>query len=136
MSFGNLGDRLSQIKKDVASSGKFGGMVDEKVNALLEDYSNAVESLKTFGMKVGKLRLEMGLFPQISTSFRGSVDDLDPVKIQALLDASADKKLLTAILSAMLTVIRIRDIVDLKNSQSVVLDVTLGIPPKVTVELE
>jgi hypothetical protein len=136
MNFGNIADKIAKAKGDIVSSEKFAGLLDEKINSLLGEYSQAVESLKALGFKVGKLHLEMGILPQISTSIRGSIDDLDPVKIQKMLDDNPDKKLLTAILSALLTVFRIREMVDLRNSKDVVLDVTLGVPPKVSVVLQ
>jgi hypothetical protein len=136
MNFGNIADKITKAKGDIVSSGKFAGLLDDKINSLLGEYSQAVESLKALGFKVGKLHLEMGILPQISTSIRGSIDDIDPVKVQEIMDGNPDKKLLAAILSALLTVFRIRDMVDLKSSKDVVLDVTLGVPPKVSVDLQ
>jgi hypothetical protein len=136
MNFGNIADKIAKAKGDIASGERFSGLLDEKINSLLGEYSQAMESLKALGLKVGKIHLEMGILPQISTSIRGSIDDLDPVKVQKMLDDNPDRKLLTAILTALLTVFRIRDLVDLKSTKDVVLDVTLGVPPKVSVNLE
>jgi hypothetical protein len=136
MNFGNIAEKIAKVKGDIASNEKLGGFLDDKINSLLGEYAQAVDLLQTLGLKVGKIRLEMGILPQISTTIRGSINDLDPAKIQLLLDANTEKKLLTAILSALLTVIRIRDIVDLKSSKEVVLDITLGVPPKVSVDLQ
>jgi hypothetical protein len=133
MNFGNLADKLT---KGIASNEKLAGLLDEKINMLLGEYSQAVSTLQTLGLTVGKIRVEMGLLPQVSTTIRGSINDLDPEKIQKLLDSNPDKKLLNAILSALLTLVRIREVVDLKTSKDVVLDVTLGVPPKVSAQLE
>jgi hypothetical protein len=133
MNFGNLTDKLT---KGITSNDKLAGLLDEKINLLLSEYSQTVSTLQTLGLTVGKIRVEMGLLPQVSTTIRGSVNDLDPEKIQKLLDSNPDKKLLNAILSALLTLVRIREVVDLKDSKDVVLDVTLGVPPKVSAQLE
>jgi hypothetical protein len=133
MNLGNLTDKLT---KGITSNEKLAGLLDEKINMLLAEYSQAVSSLQTLGLVVGKIRVEMGLLPQVSTTIRGSINDLDPDKIQKLLDSNSDKKLLSAILSALLTLVRIRQVVDLKDSKNVVLDVTLGVPPKVSAQLE
>jgi hypothetical protein len=133
MNLGNLTDKLT---KGITSNDKIAGLLDEKINMLLGEYSQTVSTLQTLGLDVGKIRVEMGLLPQVSTTIRGSVNDLDPEKIQKVLDSNPDKKLLNAILSALLTLVRIREVVDLKNSKDVVLDVTLGMPPKVSAQLE
>jgi hypothetical protein len=133
MNLGNLTDKLT---KGIGSNEKLAGLLDEKINMLLGEYSQAVSTLQTLGLVVGKIRVEMGLLPQVSTTIRGSINDLDPEKIQKLLDSNPDKKLLNAILSALQTLVRIRQVVDLKNSKDVVLDVTLGVPPKVSAQLE
>jgi hypothetical protein len=133
MNLGNLTDKLT---KGITSNEKLAGLLDEKINMLLAEYSQAVSTLQTLGLVVGKIRVEMGLLPQVSTTIRGSINDLDPDKIQKLLDSNSDKKLLSAILSALLTLVRIRQVVDLKDSKNVVLDVTLGVPPKVSAQLE
>jgi hypothetical protein len=133
MNFGNLTDKLA---KGITSNDKIAGMLDDKINMLLGEYSQAISTLQTLGLAVGKIRVEMGLLPQVSTTIRGSINDLDPEKIQKLLDSNPDKKLLNAILSALLTLVRIREVVDLKSSKDVVLDVTLGVPPKVSAQLE
>jgi hypothetical protein len=133
MNFGNLTDKLA---KGITSNDKLASLLDEKINGLLGEYSQAVATLQTLGLNVGKIRVEMGLLPQVSTTIRGSVNDLDPEKIQKLLDSNSDKKLLSSILSALLTLVRIREVVDLKDSKNVVLDVTLGVPPKVSAQLE
>jgi hypothetical protein len=132
----NLGNLTDKLKDKIGSNEKLAGMLDEKINLLLTEYSQAVSTLQALGMAVGKIRVEMGLLPQVSTTIRGSINDLDAVKIQQLLDANPDKKLLNAILSALLTLVRIREVVDLKSSKDVVLDVTLGVPPKVSAELQ
>jgi hypothetical protein len=136
MNFGNLTEKLTKVKEGIASNEKLAGLLDEKINMLLAEYSQAVSALQALGLTVGKIRVEMGLLPQVSTTIRGSINDLDPENIQQLLHANPDKKLLNAILSALLTLVRIREVVDLKSSNDVVLDVTLGVPPKVSAELQ
>jgi hypothetical protein len=136
MNFGNLTEKLTKVKEGIASNEKLAGLLDEKINMLLAEYSQAVSALQALGLTVWKIRVEMGLLPQVSTTIRGSINDLDPENIQQLLHANPDKKLLNAILSALLTLVRIREVVDLKSSNDVVLDVTLGVPPKVSAELQ
>jgi hypothetical protein len=51
------------------------------------------------------------------------------------MDANIEKKLLHAILSAILTTAHIRDVVELGNLGGFKMDIVLGIPPRICVEL-
>jgi hypothetical protein len=136
MNFGSLADKVTKVKDSIASNEKLVGLLDDKINQLLAEYSQAVATLQGLGLAVGKIRVEMGLLPEVSTTIKGSLTTLDSAKIQTLLDANPDKKLLGAILTALLTLIRVREVVDLEGVKDVVMDITLGVPPKVSAQLQ
>ena len=107
----------------------------DTVNYLLQEYKRAISVLEACGLRVAKCHVTVGVLPEITTSIIGSVDYLEEKRINELLQANQDKKLLTAVLSALLTVANIRQVVDLSSLQEVTVNVTLGIPPKITVDL-
>ena len=107
----------------------------DTINYLLEEYKRAIAVLEVFGLRVAKCRVTVGVLPEITTSIIGSVDYLEEQRITELLQANQDKKLLTAILSALLAAAKIRQVVDLSSLQEVTVNVTLGIPPKISVDL-
>jgi hypothetical protein len=107
----------------------------DTVNYLLQEYKLAISVLQACGLRVGKCHVSVGVLPEITTSIVGSVDYLEEKRIAELLQANHDKKLLTAILSALQTVAHIRQVVDLSSLQEVTINVTLGIPPRISVEL-
>jgi hypothetical protein len=108
---------------------------NEKVTALLEEYKHAISSLTAFGLRVGKIHIVIGVFPEISTSIIGSINQIDTKSVKELMYANPDKKLLRAILSAILTAASIRDVVELGNLGGFKMDIVLGVPPRISVEL-
>ena len=74
--------------------------------------------------------------PEISTCIKGSFHDLDAKRISELLEANKEQKLLTAILSALLTVTKLEDVVDMADLRNISIQITLGIPPKIFIDLE
>ncbi len=126
MEFGNL------IKKVTESS----AASTDKLTAILDEYRRAIASLEAFGLRVGKLRVTAGILPEVSTTIVGSVDYIQPDRVRQLMEANPDKKILTSILSALLTATSIRETVDLKSLKSIAIDIVLGIPPKITVDLQ
>ena len=107
----------------------------DKINHILEEYRRTIAALQPFGLGVGKLRVLVSVPPEISTTITGSIDQIDENRVREMLEANPDKKLLSAILSALLTTIQVRETIDLGNLKEVKIDISLGIPPRVAVDL-
>jgi hypothetical protein len=114
---------------------KFTDASSDKIAGILEEYRRAISMLEVFGLRVGKLRVTAGLLPEVSTTIVGSMDFIQPDRVRQMIDANQDKKILVAVLSALLTARSIRETVELQELKSVVIDIVLGVPPKITVEL-
>ena len=108
----------------------------EQMGALLDEYKLALQTLQSFGFSVGKVRVSAGLLPEISTTVKGSLQALDASRVKELLESNRERKLLVSILPALLTVTKLREIVDLSGLRDVIIGITLGIPPKVSIDLE
>ena len=131
---------LDNLKKKVSSA------TDKVINLTLEssqeisvainEYKQAVEVLKTFGLTVGKIHVAASPLPEISTTIKGSFHDLDEKRLCELLDANKEQKLLAAILSALLTVTKLQEVVDLAGLRNITIQITLGIPPRILVDIE
>jgi hypothetical protein len=131
---------LDNLRKKVATA------TDKVINLTLEssqeiteaikEYKEAVESLKAFGLTVGKIHVAASPLPEISTTIKGSFNDLDEKRLSELLEAKKDQKLLTAILSALLMVTKLREVVDLAGLRNIVIQISLGIPPRIIVDIE
>ena len=112
------------------------GLAAEKLSGVLEDYRVAVETFETFGFKVTRFRVGMGVLPEINTSIRGSLKRVKESEIQELITKNEDKKILIAMLNALLAAKDVQARANLVEFSQVALDVKLGIPPSVSFELE
>ena len=123
-------DLLGKLKPNAGSLGELG---QGKIMEWLDDYKRARATLETFGFKVGHFTVSMGLVPEIRTSFIGSVEAVQVDKLEALAATKADDQLLVGLLKALVLARKFHDHVDLKLEE-IVLNVTLGVPPKIDVE--
>ena len=130
-----LKDIAEKLKGAKEMAAEVGGFAQEKINELLEGYKKATAILETFGFKVSKFNVEIGLLPKISTSISGSIDNIKEDKIKQMIEENQGKKLLVYMLSALITAKDFQERADLKSLTGVTLDVTLGVTPKIYVDL-
>ena len=123
-------DLLGKLKSTAASLGE---LSQGKLMEWLDDYKRATATLETLGFKVGHFTVSMGLIPEVRTSFIGTVEAVQVDKLEALAAAKADDQLLVGLLKALVVARKFHDHVDLKLKE-IVLNVTLGVPPKIDVE--
>lgn len=81
---------------------------------------------------MGKVQLEVGLLPKMSTSVHGSVKGISPEAVRKVMADHPESKLLAQLLRALLTARRVFTQFDLRND-SVVMDIDLGASPKINV---
>jgi hypothetical protein len=93
-------------------------------------------SLQVFGLSVGKIRVTAGLLPEISTTIRGSLNNIDQNQVQKMLEEKREEKLLAAILSALLTLTKVREVIEMDVLHDLLIEVSLGIPPRVSIDLQ
>lgn len=127
----SLKDSLSKAK---ATAEEIGDSAQGKVYELLDEYKKASASLETFGYTIGKFTVGMGLLPEIHTSITGSIDNIHEDKIETMIAERSGEKLLTSLLKALLMAKKFSEYVDLRLS-NVTLYLTLGVPPKIRVEM-
>lgn len=133
MALDNFKKRMSDVK------GKVAGLTiesSEQVMHWLEEYKKALKSLQVFGLTVGKIHVTAGLLPEISTTLKGSINDIDPAKLHEMLEERKEEKLLASILSALLTLSKIREFVELKLLHEVIINVSIGLNPRVSIDLQ
>jgi hypothetical protein len=129
---GSLKKRVTDAKDKIVESGT---LSTDRVNLILEEYRRVLLMLKDFGLEVGKLRVMASVPPEISTTIIGSIDRINEDRVKEMQVAHPDKKLLSAILSALQTTIHIRKAIDLGELSDIRIDISLGIPPRVAVDL-
>ena len=133
MALDNFRKKVSDVKEKVS------GLTIEsstQVMQWLDEYKKAVQSLQVFGLTIGKIHINAGILPEISTTLKGSINNIDPEKLNEMLEAKKDEKLLAAILSALLTLSKIREVVDLNLLHEVIINVSIGLNPRVSIDLQ
>lgn len=124
-------DRLASARKKAGSAGN---ATAKMINTWLDDFNNAVKLLSTFGFRVGKFKVGSGITPQIATSIVGSLEGVDKEEIKKLVDANKERKIVTAILKAVVTAKNIQERVDALPTLDVRIDVILGWPPDISID--
>jgi hypothetical protein len=133
MAFDNVLKKAAEVKDKVAGLSLESS---EKIIALIEEYKRAVQALQGLGFSVGKVRISVGVLPEIGTSIKASLHAIDQNRVRELLEANREEKLLAAILSALITVTMLRDTMDLSGLRDVIIDITLGLPPRISIDLQ
>lgn len=118
-------------------SGDAKGMFDvagDKLTQLLDEYKKATKQLEALGFKVGKMTVGMGMLPELHTSVSGEIDNVDPDRLKAMIEEKKDDKLLVSLLKALVMSKNIHTHIESKL-KAVTLQITLGVPPSVNIEL-
>ncbi len=119
---------LKDLMTSASGSGK--GMLDlagDKVMQFLTDYKNATGQLEALGFKVGTMTVGMGLLPEVHTSLVGDINSIDVPRLTAMMNDKSDDKLLIMAKNVHAHVE--------STLKSVTLQIKLGVPPSVSVEL-
>jgi hypothetical protein len=107
----------------------------EKVNSLLADYKEVIVLLKQLGIKVDNFQITTGVgIPQITTRLSGSIGELKADEIEELIESKTENQLLALMLKPLLTVKEVQEN-NLSELDDVTINVALGLPPKVTINL-
>jgi len=126
---------LKDLMTPASGIGK--GMLDlagDKVMQFLTDYKNATRQLEALGFKVGKMTVGMGLLPEVHTSLVGDINSIDVPRLTAMMNDKSDDKLLASLLKALIMAKNVHAHVE-STLKSVTLQIKLGVPPSVSVEL-
>jgi len=126
-----LKDLMGAVKEKTEG---LGDLATGKLEVWLGEYKKAMAVLETFGFKVGKFTVDMGVLPEIHTSISGSIEDIQEDKMKKMIEEHQSEALLVSLLKALITTRRCWEHVELKLT-GVMMNVTLGVPPKIGVEV-
>lgn len=127
------------IKPDIITKAKektsgMGDIAQTRVMEWLDDYKKATTTMETLGFTIGKFSFGMGVLPEIHTSLNGRLEDIHADALELMMEQRADDKMLCSLLKALLMTRQFADRVELKLTQ-VTLNITLGLPPNINVEV-
>ena len=127
---------MSDLKGVKEKAADMGGATKAKIDETLEEFKKATNLFGKFGFKVGKFKVGMGALPEVSTSVSGSLEKVQVQNIKQLIEDHKDNKLLVSMLKALITAKEVRDRVELPYFTGAKLDIKLGVPPKISFDLQ
>ena len=110
-------------------------VAQEQFNAVLDEYKNILPIAESLGLSVGSFEVQMGVLPEIKTSLVGLLERINEESVQKLIAENPNNKLLVLVLNALLITKELQQQLNISNLKGIVVDIRLGIPPKVSVHL-
>jgi hypothetical protein len=112
------------------------GLVDsasDGVTRLLDEFNEALPTMRALGFTVTRFRLNMALPPELLLTLVASVNTIDAGRIKELIQKNAEKKLLVAVLKALEAACYVKQQLGDATFATVHMDITLGLSPKIAV---
>ncbi len=106
-----------------------------KAQEILRDFNDAIPKIKALGLSVENVGVKMGVPPEITARLVGSAAALDADEIGKMASASAENRLLAAVLEALRTAASVKDHLQQLGFKGLRVDIKLGLLPSVEVGL-
>jgi hypothetical protein len=127
MEFKNLVGKAHEMAAAAAAS------ATTTAGRMLDEFNEALPTMRALGFVVKDVHVGMGLLPEVGAKLVATTDSIDEKALQELIEKHAEKKLLVAALKGLYAAYNIkREIPDVPLT-GVQLDMTLGLPPRVSV---
>lgn len=133
---GGLADKVQNLQGQV---GDVGNIALEKVDDVLDEYQQILPYLAELGIKVNGLDIEVGFLPKLKTSLVASIETIQVEAVEKVKQENTGNVLLISILDGVLFAKRCHarlDDASISLFKDVVIDVTLGIPPAISVSFK
>lgn len=105
----------------------------KKMEKMLDDFNRALPALKSLGLSVTNLQVDMGFLPGIIATLKGSFEDMEPRKIRYLKEGNSENKVLGSILRALESAANIKNLIGELMVYGIQVRVKLGLIPKVEI---
>lgn len=109
------------------------GSASETANKVLDEFNEALPTMRALGFTVKDLHVGMGLMPEIGAKLVASVDTIDVKKIKELIEKNAEKRMLVTTLKTLEAAFNIKQTIGDLPLKGVELDFMLKLPPHVSV---
>jgi hypothetical protein len=127
MEFRNLVSKAQGVAASATAA------VTATAGRMLDEFNEAMPTMRALGFTVRDVHVGMGLLPEVGAKLVASTDDVDEKKLAELIEKHADKKLLIAALKGLHAAYNIKRELPDVPLKGVQLDLTLGLPPRVSV---
>ena len=127
MEFKNLVGKAHEMAGAAAAS------ATTTAGRMLDEFNEALPTMRALGFVVKDLHVGMGLLPEVGAKLVATTDSIDEKKLQELIEKHAEKKLLVTALKGLYAAYNIKREIPDVPLKGVQLDMTLGLPPRVSV---
>ena len=107
------------------------GSASDTVGKLLDDFNAALPTMRALGFTVEDIQVAMGLLPEVNARLVATAANIDVNALDEMIKKRSEQKTLVAVLKALQTAYNLRDQLGDFGLKGVVVDLTLGLPPKV-----
>ena len=122
-----------EFKGLVGKAHDLAGSATATAGKVLDEFNEALPTIRALGFRVRDLHVGMGLLPEIGAKLVASTDEIDVAKLEELIEHNADKKILAMALKGLHAAYNIKQQLPDVALTGVELDLTLGVPPRVSV---
>lgn len=99
----------------------------KKIEKFLGEVNRTLPLLRTVGLFVKDIDVEMGLLPSVRLVVVGSIRHLDPAKIRRLRESHKDNRVLGAVLRAVETAVSFKSLLGALMADGIEVQATLGL---------
>ena len=121
------------LEKFKGKTNKLTDISAEKLNQLLDDFNSAIPTMNALGLSIKDFNMKMAVIPEIEAKLIGSLDAVDPEKIEEIVSKNPDKKMLIGILKGLQTASLAKNRISGLSLGGIEVDIKLGLPPSVKV---
>ena len=107
------------------------GSASDTVGKLLDDFNAALPTMRALGFTVEDIQVAMGLLPEVNAKLVATAANIDVNALDEMIRKRSEQKTLVAVLKALQTAYNLRDQLGDFGLKGVVVDLKLGLPPKV-----
>lgn len=109
------------------------GTATETAGKVVDEFNEALPTMRALGFTIKDLRVGMGLVPEIGAKLIASTDTVDAKKVKELIEKHPENKTAVGMLKALLLAYNVKQQIGDLPFKGVEIDVTLGLPPHVGV---
>jgi hypothetical protein len=105
----------------------------DAVSKLLDEFNAALPTMKALGFSVEDLQVGMGVLPEVKAKLIADADNVDVKAIDGMIEKKSEQKTLVVVLKGLQAAYNVRGQLGDLGLKGVEIDLTLGIPPKVSI---
>ena len=109
------------------------GAVLGGASKFLDEFNDALPTMRALGFTIKDFRMSMGLPPDINAKLIASLDTVNVSRINELIAQHKDQQSLIAILKALQAAYHVKEQLGDSSFKSVEMDITLGLSPRINV---